>query len=101
MWRWLFLFGPLLIWAAHFMGVYGIASLAAVVDRPDAPASLLAVGGFTLLCAAACALILAYALRRRPPADEADRFINSIAGLSAGVSLIAILWQGLPALVGH
>ncbi|WP_374471659.1 hypothetical protein [Phenylobacterium sp.] len=99
--RWLFLFAPLLIWAVHFMGVYGIASVAAVVSRPDAPASRLAVGALTLLCAGACALFLALVLRRRPPQDEADRFINSIAGLGAGVSLVAILWQGLPALVGH
>lgn len=97
---WLFLLAPLAIWAAHFLGVYGIASVADVVARPDAPAALVATGAFTLLCAAGAILMLA-AARRRRTGDETDRFVSSLAALGALVALVAILWQGLPALVGH
>lgn len=97
---WLFLLAPLAIWATHFMGVYGIASVADVVARPDDPAALIATGAFTLLCAAGAALMFV-AARRLRSADETDRFVRSLSSLGAVVALVAIVWQGLPALVGH
>ena len=72
--RWLFLLGGLLIWAAHFNGVYLIASIADVVASADVAASRLAVGAFTAVCAAGDAALVFLALRRRGPgvADESD-----------------------------
>ena len=103
--RWLFLLGGLLIWAAHFTGVYAIASLADVMSRADAPWALAAVAALTVVCVAGDAALLVGALRRPDRDAESDpglaRFWRSVAGLGALVSLIAVLWQGLPALIGH
>lgn len=99
---WLYMLGGLIVWAVHFLGVYLIASIADVAARADVPPALWAVGGFTLACLAADALILAAAWRRgRTQADPVNRFADLIAGLGAGISFVAVAWQGLPALIGH
>jgi hypothetical protein len=99
--HWLFMLGGLIVWAVHFLGVYGIASAGEVLTRSDSPASLWTVGAFTAACLAADAALLAWALRRRTTGDTLDDFTRSLAALGAGVSAIAVLWQGFPALVGH
>ena len=100
--RWLFMLAGLIVWAVHFMGVYAIASVADVVAEADATPALWAVGGLTLACAAADGLILAAAARRPAKCeDDLTPFVRSIAGLGGGLSLAAVLWQGLPALIGH
>ena len=98
---WLFLLGGLLVWAAHFIGVYAIVSVADVVARANAPAALTVAGLFTLVCALADGWLLRLAWRRaRSAGDSTDRFVATLAGLGAGVSLIAVLWQGFPVLIG-
>lgn len=100
--RWLLMLAGLLVWTVHFLGVYGIASVAEVVDRADAPPARWTVGAFTLACIAADAAIGAAALRSlRRETDGLNRFIAKAAALAAGLSAIAVIWQGLPALVGH
>jgi len=105
--RWVFLLGGPLVWLAHFSGVYGIASVADVVAEASAPAARLAVGAFTLVCAAACAALAWLAFARKGPgvADETDAGLQGlwrkVAGGGAALALVAVLWQGLPALVGH
>lgn len=103
--RWLFLLGGLLIWAAHFAGVYAIASVADVVASADVPAARLMAGGLTAACAAADAALLwlCAALARTPRArqDALTGFMVSVAGLGALLSLAAVVWQGLPALIGY
>lgn len=97
---WLFIFGGLLVWAAHFFGVYGLASLADVIENADIAWSRWATAGWTLLCAAADGALLR-AATRRTACDELQRFTRSVAVGGALISLAAVLWQGLPALVGH
>ena len=104
MWPWLYLLGGPLIWAAHFAGAYAIASLADVTSRADAPWALATVGCLTLVCAGLDVALFAWTLRRPAPVptDAAlAGFWRSTAGLGALVSLIAVLWQGLPILLGH
>jgi hypothetical protein len=99
---WLFMLGGLVIWASHFLGVYLIASVADLVDEADAAAARRTVGGFTLLCAAAAAAIGLGAWRRsRDDSDPVSRFTDWLAAASGAFAMIAVLWQGLPALVGH
>lgn len=104
MWPWLYLLAGPLIWAAHFAGAYAIASLAEVTSRADAPWALAAVGGLTLVCAGLDVALFVWTLRRPAPvpSDAAlAGFWRSTAGLGALMSLIAVLWQGLPVLLGH
>ena len=99
---WLFMLAGLIVWAVHFMGVYAIASVADVVGQADAPPALWLISVLTLICATADALILAAAMRQgRRATDGLERLICSLAGLAAAISIVAVLWQGLPALIGH
>ena len=100
---WFFLLGGMTVWAVHFMGAYAIASIADVAAEADAPAARWSVGAFTLACLAADGLILAAVVRglRRATGDGLDQWILSVGGLGAALSLLAVFWQGLPALVGH
>lgn len=99
--RWLLLLGGLLVWFAHFLGVYGVASVADVVAHASAPAALWTVAALTGACAAADVAIGAIALRRGSQvSDDLDRFLHGGAVLGAGLSLVAVVWQGLPALIG-
>jgi hypothetical protein len=99
--RWLLLLGGLIVWFVHFLGVYGIASVADVVQEAEAPAALWTIVGFTLACAAADVAIGAAAIPRlRRAVDSLDRFIAGGAAFNAGLSLVAVIWQGLPVIVG-
>lgn len=99
---WVFMLGGLIVWTIHFMGVYGIASIAEVAGRADDAGSLWTVAALTALCAAADIALLLKAWRRgRRATGDLAPFQTSMAGLGAGFSLIAVIWQGLPALVGH
>lgn len=105
--RWLLLLGGPLIWAIHFAGVYGIASVADVITRADDPRSRAGVLAFTLACAAADALLIWLIWRRKGPLMRAEgdpglsRFWRSAAAGGAVLSLVFVLWQGLPAIIGH
>lgn len=100
--RWLFLLAGMIVWLVHFLGVYGIASVADVALKDaDAPPALWAVAGFTFACAAADLAVGAAAVPRlRAAADSLDRFIYGGAAFNAGLSLVAVIWQGLPVIVG-
>ena len=100
--RWLLLLGGLIVWAIHFLGVYGIASVADVVEEADTPAALWSIAAFTLLCAGGDLAIGTIALRRARASDDGlDRFIHRGGAWCAALSLIAVIWQGLPILVAH
>lgn len=93
--HWALILGGLTIWAAHFFLLYAIASL-----WPGQPlANLLAIVA-TLPALAACGLILWKALRlRRTAADDFQRWMMTLAAFGAALSLLAVTWQGLPALM--
>lgn len=99
---WAWMTGGLLVWAIHFLGVYGLASLADVVATADAPGWRAAGLGFSGLCALASAILMALAARRLRRSDREDRrFPDQLAALGAGLALVAIAWQSLPTLIGY
>jgi hypothetical protein len=91
---WALLLGGLIIWAAHFFILYAIASIFLTTTL----ARLLA-GAVTLICLVAVALLLARALRWRADADPFEHWMHVLAALVAAISLVAVLWQGLPVLL--
>lgn len=99
---WTWMTGGLLIWAVHFMGVYGIASLADVLATADDP-FWRAIGlGFSVLCVLAAAVLLGLAVRRlRRPADDGRPFPDQLAALGAGIACVAMVWQALPTVIGY
>lgn len=98
---------PYLIWGLHFGAVYGVNGLACARGWDGAllagiPAVPALVVGATLAAMLLCALVLLRAVRGRGPAADATRdpreFARWFTALGAGAALIAILWNGLPAL---
>ncbi len=93
---WVFLLGGMVVWTVHFFGAYGIAS---IFPERVLIAKLLA-GGLTLACLAA----LAWLARRSWAAfnrkeDAVSDWIALLASLLNAVALVAVFWQGFPALL--
>ncbi len=87
---WLILLGGLLVWTAHFFGLYAIAEIA-----PHAGL----VMGLTALCLAADLVLLRVVIRLRRD-DPFAAWRRSVAIAGVYLSLLAVCWQALPALAG-
>lgn len=99
---WVLMLGGMVVWGLHFGGVYAIASVAAVVDEADALLARWIIGGFSLLCFAAAAGFGIWGLRDlRAGGEPMRRLIATIGAVGGGIAAVAVVWQGLPALVGH
>ncbi|TCJ39538.1 hypothetical protein [Parafrankia sp. BMG5.11] len=86
--------GPL-FWAAQFSGAYIIASV-----FPGTEIARWLVGLLTIACGAAAGLLLINVLRqRRADADAFDTWVSGIAGMGQALAIVAIAYQGLPALL--
>ena len=97
----------LLIWAAHLASVYGVTGLACARLLGDAEllgfnAVRLIVVVLTVAALLATAWVMVRALTGRGPgrwsSAEPRRFIDWTTAAIAGLSMVAILWGGLPAL---
>jgi hypothetical protein len=100
--------GGLWIWAAQFTFIYGFTALACARGFADGGIVGFNIVRFaivvvTLAALALTAAILVQALvgsRTIGPDDgPSERFIKSSAVWIAGLSLLAIAWSGLPALI--
>lgn len=85
---WAILLGGLIVWAVHFFGLYAVAEIA---PKPWLVAAL------TLICLAAN-LWLLVRIRSLPKDNEFNAWRRSVAMGGAGLSLLAVAWQALPAL---
>ncbi len=98
----------LIAWAVQFTVIYGVASVACArgyghltfVGIGLVPLTILAA---TVLALAATAVVMVHAARERrgmgESTDPTDRFLNTTTLLVGGLSLVTILWHGLPALI--
>jgi hypothetical protein len=106
----LFMTGGLLVWAAQFTLVYVFNSLACA--RQFAGVQVLGFGivpfvvsAMTLIALLATAGVFLMALRRRGPAWDSrdDKPVNDFMRYTtmtiAGLSFVAIAWNGIPALL--
>ena len=93
---WTFLLSGLLVWTVHFFGLYAIAS----IWLTSTTSRILALT-LTCMCLAVDAWLLwrASATRRASRPDEVDHWIAVVATLGIAFSLLAVLWQGLPAVL--
>jgi heme/copper-type cytochrome/quinol oxidase subunit 2 len=97
----------LIVWAAHFTVIYGLNTLACT--RAFAGVHVLGFGlvpvvviVLTIAALAACIAILYVSAAGRGTGDggsEEARFLRYITVTVAALSLIAIAWNGLPALL--
>lgn len=86
---WLILLGGPLVWAVHFFGLYGIGEFA-----PSIGAVLI----LTVVCILAN-LWLMWRFRRLRVAEAFSGWRRFVAMGGVGLSLVAVVWQSLPALV--
>lgn len=106
----LFMIGGLLVWGAHFGIVYVFNALACA--RGFVAVSVFGLGivpvvvvGSTILALAATGWILLLAYRRTGPAAASrdDKAVNEFLRYTtitiATLSLVAIAWSGVPALI--
>lgn len=91
--KWTLLLGGLTIWAAHFLLLYAFASLFPGRDL----AKILSLAA-TVPALAADAGLLWFAMARKQ-GDDLDRWVARVGALGAALSILAILWQALPALM--
>jgi len=99
------LLGGMIVWAACFAAAYGMAAYVCARGLGDETVLGIAIlpfglGAITLAALAATGLI-ALAAYRRPAGTDAEprRFLHSTALLVALLAIVAILWNGLPALL--
>ena len=85
--------GGLMVWAAHFFVLYGIASL-----LPGWPEARWLVLAATLPAVAADGLLLWKTMGEANQLDSLDRWISQLGATGAAISLIAVIWQCAPAL---
>lgn len=98
---WLSLLGGLLLWAAHFLAAYAIASLADISPyEHQAPLTWL-LAGLTLACvlAAIALAVRAWCASRRPGLGGV--FVPRLSVLASTLAAIAIVWQSAPFLWRH
>lgn len=99
----------LAIWTAQFSAIYGVTAVACARGYGDATlfgAGLipLAIVAATLIALALNGLVLVRARAQSralsaETAAPADRFLAQLTSLIGGLSLAAIAWNGLPALI--
>ena len=93
---WRTMLGGLAVWAAHFFTLYALGS----IFESTAPARF---GSLVATVAAVIANLAILRALRRPSAglagDPLARWMKSLGTLGAMLSLVAVLWQGLPAVV--
>lgn len=92
--KWALLLGGLTIWAAHFFLLYGFAS---IFPGTETARILTWVATVPALVALVGLLWLAAAGSMAAGSDELDRWVFDVAAVGAALSLVAVLWQALPA----
>lgn len=95
----------LLIWAAHFLVIYGVTGLACTGRFGDVRVlglgiAELTIGAATVLALLAAATVLVWTLRSGKQTESGSlAFLRWMAAMVAVLALIAIVWNGLPVLL--
>ncbi|PVM89602.1 hypothetical protein [Caulobacter radicis] len=93
---WLTLLGGLVLWAAHFLAAYAIASLVDISSyEHQAPLTWL-LASLTLACVLAAVALAARAWRATRRPDLGGAFVQRLSVLASMLSAIAIMWQSAP-----
>ena len=93
---WLLYLGGLIIWAAHFFAIYVAASV-----FPGTRTARWLTISLTILALGALVLLIdrIYRRRRAHPSAGPARWLDTLALLGAGLALVAIIYQTLPAFI--
>jgi hypothetical protein len=93
--KWGLLLGGLLVWTAQFFLLYGIVSI-----FPGTMLARVLAIAVTIPAIAACAWLIWFTWKVIDTApDEVDRWIARTGFGVALLALVAVIWQGLPAVL--
>jgi hypothetical protein len=93
--KWGLLLGGMLVWTAHFFLLYGIVSI-----FPGTILARILSIAFTIPAIAACVWLIWHAMKViNSASDEVDRWIARTGFGVALLSLVSVIWQGLPAIL--
>lgn len=92
---WTFLLGGVIVWAVDFFLLYAIASIFLTTPLARVLAIIVTLGAL----AADSVLIWIAWNRHRTATDDYRRWFATLALLSAAISMLAVLWQGFPAIL--
>ncbi len=90
---WAYLLSGLIVWAVHFFALYIIASV--FLTTPLARV-------LVLMVTAGCLVVLGALLRKTRRGNRPARlesWMRAVAISGIGLSAVAIIWQGLPAVI--
>lgn len=90
---WTYMLAGLIVWTVHFFAVYIVASV--FLTTPLARALALLV---TLVCVAAEGWLL-WRVAKARVAGDLNAWMRTLSLAGIGISILAVLWQGLPALL--
>lgn len=90
---WAILLAGLILWTIHFLALYIVVSV--FLTTPLARILTLMI---TALCLGTATLLF-LRLREAQDRSELDRWMKRVAQVGIAVAGVAILWQGLPALL--
>lgn len=93
--KWSLLLGGLIVWAAHFFLLYAVAS---IFPGDDMARWLTIAATIPALAANVAILWLASVARVDRQPDELDRWILDVGAGGSVLSLVAVVWQALPAI---
>ena len=93
---WLIMLGGLLIWAAHFFALYAVASI-----FPGMALARYLTVALTLAAAVAAGWLLLRTSRAVSDKEEdaLESWMYRMSATGSGLALVAILYQGAPALL--
>lgn len=97
--RWLKMTGGLLIWAAHFMGLYLIASAADVWATAESWPWRLAGLVFSAACLLATAGVAVWLARQRPAPEAPEAWERRVGLTGALIAAVSIVWQTGPLII--
>ena len=90
---WAYMLGGLIVWTVHFFTLYIVASVFLTTDIARALTVIATLG-----CLVADGWLVSR-LRTPTGGDEFREWMRKIALFGAGLSALAVVWQGLPALI--
>ena len=96
---------PLVIWALHFLVIYGLTAIACA--RGFAATRVLGLDAVswgialaTFVAAGAMLFTIGVAVRQlRPQSDGTAAFVNWMSAAAGGLALVGVLWEAVPVLV--
>jgi hypothetical protein len=93
------MFGGIIIWAAHFTVIYSFTALACARGFSSAAWLGLSIVQWAVGAATALAVIATLALIVRAARAAHSSFEDWLSVSVSGLALIAIVWEGMPALM--